>query len=114
MQALHAEFGASAAVFVPAENEAYWEMARDCDAKSLFPIAVAGLPQVLGYYPKQETCRQDAAWFGFPPPPAQPLLYQTEEAVCRRALETGFRTVIWVGSLAPADVRVVPCTSISF
>ncbi|WP_119300360.1 hypothetical protein [Dongia deserti] len=109
LRALRAEFGTSAAVFVPAENEAYWEMARDCDAKSLFPIAVAGLPQVLGYYAKQETCRQDAAWFGFPPPPAEPALHQTEEAVCRRALETGFQTVIWVDSLAAEDVRVVPC-----
>ena len=109
LRALRTEFGTSAAVFVPAENEAYWEMARDCDAKSLFPIAVAGLPQVLGYYAKQETCRQDAAWFGFPPPPAEPAMRQTENAVCQRAYETGFQTVIWVDSLAPEDVRVVPC-----
>jgi hypothetical protein len=109
LRALRSEFGTSAAVFVPAENEVYWEMARDCDAKSLFPIAVAGLPQVLGYYAKQETCRQDAAWFGFPPPPAEPAMRQTENAVCQRARETGFQTVIWIDSLAPEDVRVVPC-----
>jgi hypothetical protein len=109
LRALHAELGTSAAVFVPAENEDYWAMARDCDAKSLFPIAVAALPQILGYYANQESCRQDAAWFGFPPPPAEPALHLTEEAVCRRALETAFQKVIWVDSLSPDNVRVVSC-----
>jgi hypothetical protein len=109
LRALRTKFRTNAVVFVPAANEAYWEMPRDCDAKSLFPIAVAGLPQVLGYYAKQEACRQDASWFGFPPPPAEPAMRQSETAVCQRARETGFQTVIWIDSLAPEDVRVVPC-----
>ena len=109
LRALRQELGAEAAVFVPAENEAYWDMARDCDAKSLFPLAIARLPQIMGYYARQDACRQDAAWLGFPPPPAQPALLQTPEAVCGRAIEKGFRQIIWVDSMSASGVRVVPC-----
>ncbi|MEZ5833728.1 MAG: hypothetical protein R3D05_21360 [Dongiaceae bacterium] len=109
LRALRGELGARAVVFVPAENETYWDIGRDCDAKSLFPIAIAGLPQVLGYYSKQDVCPQDAAWLGFPPPPAKPVLHQSQQAVCRRAMEAGFQTVIWIDSLASSGVRVVRC-----
>ena len=109
LRTLRTELGTSAAVFVPAENGAYWAMARDCDAKSLFPVALAGLAQVLGYYADQDACGQNYAYFGFPPPPAQPALNQAPETVCRRAVEAGFQKVIWVASMAAADVRVIPC-----
>ncbi|HEX6119564.1 MAG TPA: hypothetical protein VFZ03_08935, partial [Dongiaceae bacterium] len=57
--------GDKTALYVPAGNTDYWDLVIDCDGKSVYPIAMAGLAMIDGYVPKQSDCPQEIALRGF-------------------------------------------------
>jgi hypothetical protein len=40
-------------------------MVPDCDGKSLWPMAVAGIPLIDGYVPVQSACPQEFSLTGY-------------------------------------------------
>jgi hypothetical protein len=89
------EIGDRAALYVPAGNAAFWNLVIDCDGKSLYPVATAGLAQINGYVPRQADCPQEIALRGFGTPPDQ-RPEDTRESICLRAREKGFDRVVWL------------------
>lgn len=90
-----ATLGDKAALYVPAGNAEFWNLVIDCDGRSLYPVAMAGLAMIDGYVPKQSDCPQEIALRGFGmPPDLRPE--ETPESICRRARERGFERVVWL------------------
>jgi hypothetical protein len=96
--------GDKTALYVPAENTDYWNLVIDCDGKSVYPVAMAGLAMIDGYVPRQSDCPQEIALRGFGvPPDVRPE--ETRESICRRARAKGFERVLWLGTPeTPGDV----------
>lgn len=109
-QSLHetrAALGAKAALYVPAGNAEFWNLVIDCDGRSLYPVAMAGLAMIDGYVPRQSDCPQEIALRGFGmPPDLRPE--ETRESICRRAREKGFERVVWLES-SDRPAEVVDC-----
>lgn len=86
------------AAYIPPQSD-YWSFVKDCDGRSLWPMAAAGVPLIDGYVPVQAECRQEFSLIGYGTPPEvrTPL---PEPELCRRAVEAGFPVVLQVESLA--------------
>lgn len=95
LQVLRADLGPRTALYIPAENTDYWNLVIDCDGRSLFPVAMAGMALIDGYVPRQSDCPQEIALRGFGIPPDQ-RPEGTPETVCARARERGFEQVLWL------------------
>lgn len=100
----HRSLGDKTAIYVPAGNTDYWNLVIDCDGKSMFPMAIAGIALIDGYLPRQADCPQEIALRGFGvPPEVRPE--QSRESICLRARKKGFERVVWldrVGGDSPA------------
>src|SRR3954469_20732291 len=63
---------------------AYWNWIKDCDGRSLWPMAASGVPLIDGYVPDQTACEQSFALIGYGAPPAiRTQLNPTD--ICQRA-----------------------------
>jgi hypothetical protein len=99
-----ASLGDKAALYVPVGDAGYWSLVIDCDGRSLFPVAMAGLALIDGYVPKQSECPQEIALRGFGIPPDQ-RPEETRDSICLRARDKGFERVLWLaGDGSPGDV----------
>ncbi len=99
------------ALYVPAGNTAYWNLVVDCDGKSVFPVAVAGLAMIQGYVPRQADCPQEFALRGFgAAPPVRPE--ETPDSICLRARGKGFDKVAWLDTLAVEEAKVLDCAAV--
>jgi hypothetical protein len=102
---LRAAQGERIALYVPAGNTAYWNLVVDCDGKSVFPVAEAGLAMIQGYVPRQSDCPQDFEQ----PPDVRPE--ETPESICLRARGKGFDKVAWLDTLAVEEAKVLDCAA---
>jgi hypothetical protein len=106
--ALETAKSADAAVYIPPESD-YWNYVKDCDGRSLWPMAVAGVPLIDGTVPVQAECKQEFAVTGYGPPPAVRARLD-EAALCRRAEAAGFPVVMEIESLEDRSTdRVAAC-----
>lgn len=102
--------GDKTALYVPASNSDYWNLVIDCDGKSLFPVAEAGLAMIQGYVPKQSECPQEIALRGFGmPSDVRPA--ETEQSICTRARDKGFDKVAWLDTLSVKDAKLLDCAA---
>jgi len=108
LSALETAKSADAAAYFPPEAD-YWSFIENCDARSLWPMAAAGVPLIDGYVPVQADCPQEFAAIGYGPPPAvRAKLDDTE--LCRRADAAGFPVVMEIESLEDRSKdRVAAC-----
>jgi hypothetical protein len=99
---------ADAAVYIPPESD-YWTFVKDCDGRSLWPMAVAGVPLIDGTVPNQAECRQEFALLGYGAAPE--VRTKLDEAeLCRRAEAAGFPVVMEIDSLEDRSKdRVAAC-----
>jgi hypothetical protein len=90
--------GAAGAAYIPPQSD-YWALVRDCDGRSLWPMAAAGVPLIDGTVPVQADCKQEFALAGYGPAPAtrQDL---ADDALCQRAKQEGFTQVLRIESVA--------------
>lgn len=102
--------GNRTALYVPASNTEYWNLVVDCDGKSLFPVAEAGLAMIQGYVPKQSDCPQEIALRGFGMP-SDLRPEETEQSICTRGRDKGFDKVAWLDSLSVKDAKLLDCAS---
>lgn len=99
---------ADAAVYFPPESD-YWGFVKDCDGRSLWPMAVAGVPLIDGTVPIQAECRQEFAQLGYGTPP-EVRTKLDEAALCARAIVLGFPVVMEIESLEDRSRdRVAAC-----
>jgi hypothetical protein len=109
MSAARVAEGKSVAVYVPETNHDYWNLVIDCDGKSLYPIATAGLPMLDGFTPNRMNCPMEIALRGFGTVPPAPLPASVQP-VCGRAKERGFSKVLWVDDLHDSNRnRIIDC-----
>jgi hypothetical protein len=103
------KFGSDGAAYIPPQSD-YWAMVPDCDGKSLWPMAVAGIPLIDGYVPVQSACPQEFSLTGYGPPP--PARHDISDAdLCRRANSDGFHTVLRIEALGDRKQdRTLNCT----
>jgi hypothetical protein len=102
--------GPGLALYIPNSNKAYWELVVDCDGKSVFPVAEAGLAMIQGYVPRQADCPQEFALRGFATPPdVRPE--ETPDSICVRAREKGFSRVAWLETLQVTEVKLLDCAA---
>jgi hypothetical protein len=100
------EFGQELAAYVAPGIGSYWALTSDCDAKSLFTMAAAGVPLVNGYPP----CQPKFVYNGYPPPPRVSALDSAE--LCLRTQELGFSRVFVIADLASrAEDQILDCAS---
>jgi hypothetical protein len=102
-----------ALLYVPANNIQYWSLVVDCDGKSVFPMAMAGLAMIDGYVPRQADCPQEIALRGFgTAPEVRPE--ETPKSICVRARQKGFDNVLWLNGVGgAADSDPIDCTKTS-
>jgi hypothetical protein len=86
-----------ASAYIPPQSD-YWTFVNDCDGRSVWPMAVAGVPLIDGTVPVQAECKQEFALIGYgtPPETRTPL---AEPELCRRAIEDGLPAVLQIESL---------------
>jgi hypothetical protein len=106
--ALETAKSGDAAVYIPPESD-YWNYVKDCDGRSLWPMAVAGVPLIDGTTPNQAECRQEFALLGYGTPP-EVRTKLDDAALCARATAAGFPVVVEIGSLEDRSKdRVAAC-----
>lgn len=102
--------GPGLALYVPNSNTAYWDLVVDCDAKSVFPVAEAGLAMIQGYVPRQADCPQEFALRGFgQPPEVRPD--DSPESICLQARDRGFQKVAWLETLDVTEIKLLDCAA---
>jgi hypothetical protein len=110
--ALHefrASAGNSGTVYVAPSTAGYWSLTEDCDGKSLFAMAAAGVPMLNGYYPDQQTCEQEFSLLGTPALPADLGKPLDDAAICAHAAAVHSTTVLIVSDPNPTT-RLLACT----
>jgi hypothetical protein len=99
---------ADAAAYIPPDSD-YWSFVKDCDGRSLWPMAVAGVPLIDGTVPNQAECRQEFALIGYGSPP-EVRTRLDETVLCGRAEAAGFPVVLEIDSLEDRSKdRVAAC-----
>jgi hypothetical protein len=103
VSALHAsKVGRNDLIFVPSENEPFWDMTPgQCSAASFFIPAMVGVPMLMGL-PPAGACVLE--WYGFEnyrsSARSRPA---TENELCDRALHMGFQRVIVLHSIGSSQ-----------
>ena len=95
---LRLEYGPSIALYVPPEVDDYWNYVRDCDLSSPFPMAMAGVQAIDGYYPDQSACPQEIGIRGYHDVPMR-RTSKDDAALCALARERSVSVVYVVRSL---------------
>jgi hypothetical protein len=100
--------GNTGSLYVPPSNSAYWDLTEDCDGKSQFAMAAAGVPMLNGYYPDQKACEQEFSLLGYRGLPAdlgQPL---DDAGICAHAAAIHSTTVLVLND-SPSTARALSC-----
>jgi hypothetical protein len=82
------------AVYIRPQSD-FWNLVVDCDGRSVWTMAVAGVPMIDGYVPVQADCQQEFAITGYGTPPAVRKDFSDAE-VCERAVAEGITDVLIV------------------
>jgi hypothetical protein len=94
--------------YIPPQSD-YWTFVKDCDGRSLWPMATAGVPLIDGYVPVQAECRQEFALIGYGPAP-EVRAKLSEPELCSRATAAGFPLVLQIESLGDRSKdRLLTC-----
>lgn len=112
LRRLRAEHGAGLALYVPESNAEYWNLVADCDGKSVFPVAEAGLAMIQGYAPAAANCEMEIALRGFHADAAAPRAESTPKAICARAEQKAFTKVAWLETLDVKDAKILDCAAV--
>ncbi len=110
--ALHrfrAAAGNGGSLYVVPSSAGYWGLTEDCDGKSLFAMATAGVPMLDGYYPDQAGCGQEFALLGYRGVPADLGKPLDDAAICARAAAARSTSVLVLSDAAAP--RTLSCAA---
>jgi hypothetical protein len=104
--------GNGGSVYVAPDTQAYWALTEDCDGKSLFAMATAGVPLLNGYYPDQTGCPQEVALAGYAGVPANLGQALNGAGICAHAAAIRTPSVLVVSAVTPElKTRVLSCSA---
>lgn len=96
-----------AAVFVPADNAAFWNTYEDCRGDPFFVPAILGAPMLKGLNPSALKCARDPFYSFAVYPPDAGSEASTDQQLCSRAADLRFDTVVVL--MTPATGRKMQC-----
>jgi hypothetical protein len=108
LRAFRVSAGNAGSVYVAPATEGYWSLTEDCDGKSLFAMATAGVPMLNGYYPDQKGCGQEFSLLGYPGLPADLGKPLDDAGICAHAAAVHSTTVLILSDVTPTT-RTLSC-----
>ena len=94
-----------AIVFAPSGSE-FWTLVGECDGKSLWPMAAAGLSMLGGQAMPKAACPDEGPLLSATLPGIPLSAAPSNDVLCALAGERGFRTVLIVGALDRAPEKI--------
>jgi hypothetical protein len=110
LRRFRASAGDAGTVYVAPATAAYWSLTEDCDGKSLFAMAAAGVPMLNGYYPDQKGCGQEFSLLGYPGLPADLGKPLDDAGICAHAAAVHSTTVLILSDVTPTT-RTLSCAA---
>jgi hypothetical protein len=110
LRQFRASAGDRGTVYVAPTSGGYWSLSVDCDGKSLFAMAAAGVPMLNGYYPDQTGCGQEFSLLGYPGLPADLGKPLDDAAICTHAAAVHSTSVLILSDPMPTT-RMLSCTA---
>jgi hypothetical protein len=108
---LRREYGTTVALYAAPEVGDFWDYLRDCDLSSVFPMAMAGVQMIDGYYPDQGKCRQEIGRRGYDGVP-ELRTARNDAGLCELARTRDIRRIYVIGSLSDRSRdRLVDCAA---
>jgi hypothetical protein len=108
---LRTQYGKEVALYAGPAVTDFWDYLRDCDLSSVYPMAMAGVQMIDGYYPDQTKCRQEIGRRGYGAVPEQ-RTPKTDAELCELARTRNIREIYVIESLTDRGRdRLVDCAA---
>jgi len=89
-----------------APDSAYWTLVGECDGRSLWPMAVAGVSMLGGQSAGKATCPDEGPLLGAGLPDVTFSAAPSDEELCALAVERHFRSILVIKGLDEAPAKV--------
>jgi hypothetical protein len=89
-----------------APDSAYWTLVGECDGRSLWPMAVAGVSMLAGQSAGTATCPDEGPLLGAGLPDVTFSVAPTDEELCALAVDRRFRSILVIKGLDEAPAKV--------
>ena len=94
------------AIVFAAPGSAYWTLVGECDGRSLWPMAVAGVSMLAGQSAGKADCPDEGPLLGAGLPDVPLSASPTDEELCALAVQRRFRTILVIEGLDQAPAKV--------
>jgi hypothetical protein len=94
------------AIAFAAPDSAYWTLVGECDGRSLWPMAVAGVSMLGGQSAGKATCPDEGPLLGAALPAVTFSAAPTDEELCALAVDRRFRSILVIKGLGEAPAKV--------
>ncbi|HJT13270.1 MAG TPA: hypothetical protein VJ790_11695 [Dongiaceae bacterium] len=94
------------AIAFAAPDSAYWTLVGECDGRSLWPMAVAGVSMLGGQSAGKATCPDEGPLLGADLPDVAFSAAPTDDELCALAAERRFRSILVIKGLDEAPAKV--------
>ena len=94
------------AIAFAAPDSAYWTLVGECDGRSLWPMAVAGVSMLGGQSAGKATCPDEGPLLGAGLPDVTFSATPTDEELCALATQRRFRSILVIKGLDEAPAKV--------
>jgi hypothetical protein len=94
------------AIAFAAPESAYWTLVGECDGKSLWPMAVAGVSMLGGQSADKASCPDEGPLLGAGLPDVALSAAPTDDELCALAAQRRFRSILVIKTLDEAPTRV--------
>ena len=94
------------AIAFAAPDSAYWTLVGECDGRSLWPMAVAGVSMLGGQSAGKATCPDEGPLLGAGLPDVTFSATPTNDELCALAAERRFRSILVINGLDEAPAKV--------
>jgi hypothetical protein len=94
------------AIAFAAPGSAYWTLVGECDGRSLWPMAVAGVSMLAGQSAGKADCPDEGPLLGAGLPDVPLSAAPTDEELCALAVQRRFRTILVLKGLDEAPAKI--------
>ena len=94
------------AIAFAAPDSAYWTLVGECDGRSLWPMAVAGVSMLGGQSAGKATCPDEGPLLGAGLPDISLSAAPTDEELCALATQRRFRSILVIKGLDEAPAKI--------
>lgn len=94
------------AIAFAAPDSAYWTLVGECDGRSLWPMAVAGVSMLAGQSAGKASCPDEGPLLGAGLPDVTLPAAPTDQELCALATDRRFRSILVIKGLDEAPAKV--------